>query len=68
MLQNFNLKKPVIFETDVSDYVAADVLSQLNEKGNLHSMAFFSSKMFLEECNYKIYDKELLIIVKAFEK
>ena len=24
--------------------------------------------MFLKKCNYKIYDKELLIIVKAFEE
>ena len=48
--------------------MAADVLSQLNKKGNLHSVAFFSSKISSEECNYKIYDKELLIIIKIFEK
>ena len=68
MLQNFNLKKSVIFETDVSNYVTADVFSQLNEEGNLHLMIFFFSKMFSEKCNYEIYNKELLIIVKAFEK
>ena len=48
--------------------MAADVFSQLNEEGNLHSVIFFSSEMFSEKCNYEIYDKELLIIVKAFEK
>ena len=53
---------------NVSDYVAADVLSQLNKKKNLHSMIFFFSKMSLKECNYEIYDKELLIIVKAFKE
>ena len=68
VLQNFNSEKPVTFETDASDYVAADVLSQSNEKGNLHPVAFFSSKMFPEECNYEIYNKELLIIVKVFEE
>ena len=31
-------------------------------------MTFFSSKMSSEECNYEIYNKELLIIVKAFEE
>ena len=68
MLQNFNLKKSVIFKTDALDYVTADMLSQLNEKKNLHLITFFFSKMFSEECNYEIYDKELLIIVKAFEE
>ena len=68
MLQNFNLKKSVTFETDASDYVAADVFSQSDEKGNLHSMIFFFNKMFSEKCNYEIYDKELLIIVKAFKE
>ena len=68
VLQNFNLEKSVIFKTDVLDYVTADVLSQSDEKKNLHSMTFFSSKMFSEECNYEIYNKKLLIIVKAFKE
>ena len=68
MLQNFNSEKPVIFKTDASDYVTADMLSQPDEEKNLHSVTFFSSKMFLKKCNYEIYNKKLLIIVKAFEK
>ena len=68
MLQNFNSEKPVIFKTDDSDYMTADVLSQSNKEENLYSVIFFSNKMFLEECNYKIYDKELLIIIKVFKK
>ena len=68
VLQNFNLKKPITIKTDVSDYVAANMLSQSNEKENLHSVTFFSNKMFLKECNYEIYDKELLTIVKMFEE
>ena len=68
VLQNFNLEKPVTLKTDASDYVTAGVLSQPDEEGNLHSVAFFSSKMSSEECNYEIYDKELLVIVKAFEE
>ena len=31
-------------------------------------MTFFSSKMSLKKCNYEIYNKELLVIVKAFEE
>ena len=68
MLQNFNSEKPVTLETDASDYVTADVFSQSDEKENLHSVIFFFSKMFSEKCNYEIYDKELLIIVKTFKE
>lgn len=31
-------------------------------------MAYFSKKITLAECNYEIYDKELLAIIKAFKK
>ena len=68
MLQNFNLKKPVTFETDVLDYITANVFSQLNEKRNLHSVIFFFNKMSLKKCNYEIYNKKLLIIIKLFKK
>ena len=68
MLQNFNSEKPVIFKTNTSDYIITNVFSQLNEKGNFYLIIFFFSKMFSEKYNYKIYDKELLIIIKAFKK
>jgi hypothetical protein len=34
----------------------------------LHLVVFFSQKMVPAECNYEIYDKELLAIVRYFEK
>jgi len=39
----------------------------LGEDGHLHQVAFFSKKHSPEEVNYKIYDKELLAINRAFE-
>ena len=45
-------------ETDSSNFVTTDML---------WPVAFFSKKMSLAECNYMIYDKELLVIVKRFE-
>ena len=33
----------------------------------MHPVAFYSYKMVPAECNYEIYNKELLAIVKAFE-
>ena len=35
--------------------------------GVLRPVAFFSKKMSAAECNYMIYDKELLAIIRAFE-
>jgi hypothetical protein len=34
----------------------------------LRPVAFYSKKMSPAECNYEIYDKELLAIVRAFEE
>jgi hypothetical protein len=55
-------------ETDASDYVSAGVLSQYDDEGILHPVAFFSKKHSPVECNYEIYDKELMAIVRAFEQ
>jgi hypothetical protein len=55
-------------ETDASDYVSAGVLSQYDDEGILHPVAFFSKKHSPVEYNYKIYDKELMAIVCTFEE
>ena len=56
-----------IVETDSSDYVNSRVLSQLGDDGLLHLIAFFSKNPNPTECNYEIYNKELLAIIKCFE-
>lgn len=55
-------------ESDSSDYVSAGVLSQRGEDGLIRPVAFFSKSLLPAECNYEIYDKELLAIVKCFEQ
>ena len=53
-------------ETDASDAVIAGILSQKHGTDGLwHPVAFFSKKMSPAECNYEIYDKELLVKVRA---
>lgn len=52
---------------DSSDYVTGGILSQRDDDGHLHPVAFFSKKMIAAELNYEIYDKELLAIVRCFE-
>jgi len=44
------------------------VLSQYDEDGILQAIACFSAKQLPQECNYEIYDKELLAIIKALEE
>ena len=44
------------------------MLFQKNSNDMLRSIIFMLQKMLLIECNYEIYDKELLIIIRAFEK
>ena len=46
--------------------MVAEVLSQKHGEV-LKPVAYFSKKMTPAECNYMIYDKELLAIVKGFE-
>ena len=55
-------------EINSSDYVNAGMLSQLNDKGVLHLVAYFSRKMAPAKCNYEIYDKELLAIIRCLEE
>jgi hypothetical protein len=68
ILRHFDPDKPIVVETDASDFVSGGVLSQPDEENVLHPVAYFSKKHSPAECNYEIYDKELLAIVRAFEE
>ena len=63
ILIHFDPTKECHVETNSSDYVSARVLSQKDDNGILHLVAFFSKRIVSAECNYKIYDKELLAII-----
>ena len=67
-LAHFNPDLETWVETDASDYVVAAILSQRDLQGVLRPVAYLSKKMSPQECNYEIYDKELLAIVRAFEE
>jgi len=54
-------------ETDTSGHAIGGVLSQ-EQEGKWRPIAFLSRTMQPAERNYKIYDKELLAIVKALSK
>jgi hypothetical protein len=63
ILAHFDLDWDIIVEIDTSDYVSTSVLSQYNDDNILHPVAYFSKKHSPMECNYEIYNKELMAIV-----
>ena len=68
ILCHFDYEWEIIVETDASDYISAGILSQYDDDGVLHPVAFYSKKHSPAECNYEIYEKELWAIVRAFEE
>ena len=67
ILSYFDAQKPVIIETDTSDFAIGVILTQRDNEGRLHQVAFHSRKFQPTEINYEIHDKELLAIVDAFK-
>ncbi len=63
VLKHFNSIREAILKTNFLNYVNDKVLSQYDDEDILHSMTFYSKNMIFAECNYKIYDKELLTII-----
>ena len=72
VLAHYDPSRETWVETDASNYVVAGVLSQMHmgpdSRELLRPVAFFSKRMVPAECNYDIYDKELLAIVRCFEE
>ena len=68
ILRHYNPDLKIIVETDASDYVSEGILSQYNKNGILHPIAYFFKKHNSAECNYEIYDKELMAIIHMFKE
>ncbi len=68
ILHHYNSDHKIVIEIDALNYVFKNILFQYNENEIFHSVVYFSKKYNSVECNYKIYDKELMIIVHAFKK
>lgn len=59
--------KPLIVETNTSDYTLAAILSIRHDDGEIHPVAFMSRTFNGAELNYDVHDKELLAIFAAFK-
>ena len=63
ILRYFDQTRKTILEINSFNYVNDEILFQYDDKEVLHLIVFYSKNKFFAECNYKIYDKEFLIII-----
>jgi len=63
----WDLKAPIIIETDASNFTLAAIIFTYQE-GELYPIAFHSRTFQAAELNYDIYDKELLAIFEVFKR
>ena len=59
---------PFSIMTDTSLLVTEAVLMQIDENSDLHPCTYFSHTFSSTQCNYDIYDQELLAIILALEE
>ena len=57
-----------IIKTDFSNYISSDIFFQLDKNRLICFIAFFSKNRNLVKYNYKIYNKELLLIIYFLEQ
>ena len=60
-----NVSHPFTLMTDASLLTVGAVLIQQDASGDLHPCAYFSKTFSSAECNYDIYDRELLAVILA---
>lgn len=64
-LAQWQLRAPLIVETDMLDYALAAILSMVTNDG-VHPLAFLFRTFTALKLNYDVHDKELLAIYEAF--
>jgi len=62
-----DLDKKIRIEVDVLDYVTRGILSMECEDGKWMLVAFLSKSLNETERNYKIHDKEMLVVIRGLE-
>jgi hypothetical protein len=68
VLSYFSLELETFLESDSSNYVSIEILFQKEDDDLIKSITYFSKTLFSIKCNYEIYDKELITIIKCFEQ
>ena len=56
-----------VIKANLSNYITKGILSQYNEDGVLYPIVYFLKWLNPVKYNYKIYNKELLAIIRCFK-
>ena len=65
---HYDFEQKFQVQIDAFDEMIGDVLFQRNVAEIWQFVVYFFKKMIFAKCNYEIYDKEFLVIVKVFKK
>jgi hypothetical protein len=68
VLSYFLLELKTFLKSDSFDYASIEILSQKENDDLIKSITYFFKTLSSVECNYEIYDKELLAIIRCFEQ
>jgi len=52
-------------EVDVSAYAVGAILFQIDDQGQKRNVGYYSKALNPAECNYDIWDREFLAVIKA---
>ena len=67
ILRHYDQFKQIILKTSSSNFVNVEILLQYDDEKILHFVVFYNRNMISIECNYEIYDKKLLIIIRCLK-
>jgi len=67
VLVALDLDKRMRMEVDISNYTTGRVLSMEFEDGRWRLVAFLSKLLNETKRNYKIHDKEILVVIRELE-
>ena len=68
VLAYYNYIKKTVVETDTLNWALKGVLYQASKDSKLKLVVFFFAKHFAPKYNYKIYNKEFLVIIKVLKE
>ena len=67
ILQHFNPNWMSIVKANLFNYITGGILSQYNKDRILYPVIYFLKRLNPAKYNYKIYNKELLVIIRYFK-
>jgi len=68
ILQQFDLGKIIILQTDASGFAITGIFNQYDQFGTLRPVNFYYRKFSAAEPNYNTYDLDLLAIVETIRQ